>query len=136
MQAYTIYIKKEKDSIVGIEYVPEGFTWLGFILNGFWLIYNRLWRPFAFFVLTIIMLNQMEYADVITPTISMVVLLGLSLYIGLSGYDMIRKRLERMGYELHDVVFANSDAEAGLKYLKYNFIIDDNAEESNSTNIG
>lgn len=136
MQAYTIYIKKDKDSIIGIEYIPEGFTWLGFILNGFWLIYHRLWRPFAFFILTILMLNQMEYADVITPTVSMIVLSGLSLYIGLAGHDMMRKRLERKGYELHDVVFASSDAEAGLKYIKNNFIIDENAEESSSTNIG
>lgn len=104
-----------------MEYIPEEFTWFGFILGGIWLAYHKLWRPFLFFIIILVMLEQLEMADVITAKISYIILLGFCLYVGFTGQDMIRRRLERMGYELHDVVIASSDTEAGLKYLNGNF---------------
>ncbi len=121
MRTYTVYIKQDDDDIPHIEYIPEKFSWAGFILNTIWLIYNRLWSQALLFLTTIVLVYQLELAYIISPNMSLIIWIGISFFVGFTGNDMLRRRLEKQGYVFSDVIIASSENEAELKYICQNY---------------
>jgi hypothetical protein len=121
MKTYTVYIKQSDDDISHIEYVPEKFSWTGFLFNSIWLIYNRLWSQAFLFLAILILIYQLELAGIIAPNISLMIWVGISFFIGFTGNDMLRRRLERRGYKFSDIIIASSESEAELKFICQNY---------------
>ncbi len=118
MKIYTVYLKKNSNPLMDAEYIPEGFSWMAFIFNFFWLIYQKLWLQGALFLIAYIIINEFATSELISPMIESIVYFGICFYIGFGGNDMIRKKLENTGYTFNDVVVAKSMDEAEYKFIE------------------
>ena len=92
--------------------VPDKFSWGGFLLPLFWLLFNRLWLN-ALVVLAFEILLALGASRLgLPPGVSVIsgfVLMGL---VGLEGRKWLCAALERRGFNLIDIVEANSPDEA------------------------
>lgn len=137
MKTYTIYINPkgriEEDTIC----IAEGFSWLAFIFNFFWLIYHKLWTQGFIYFAILITVKELHVSGVIHSYMEFIFQLGMMAYVGLAGRDFIRKGLEKEGYKFIDVVLANSQDEAEYKFMnsimeiEQGFINDEQASGSN-----
>lgn len=121
MKTYTVYLKQDDQNISNIEYIPEKFSWVGFLFSTLWLLYHRLWLQAFFFIVFIILLNQLELAGILEANISLVVWIAVSFFIGFTGNDMLRRSLEKKGYVFYDIIVASSEQEAELKFICQNY---------------
>jgi hypothetical protein len=129
MKAFTVYIKEKGDILEDAEYISEGFSWLAFIFNFFWLIYNKLWlQGFVYFVILVV-IQELTRSGVIQESMQLIFQLGLMIYIGFAGRDFIRKRLDKDGYKFVEVVLANSLDEAEYKFI--NSLVNESEKQSN-----
>lgn len=121
MKTYTVYLKQDDQNISNIEYVPEKFSWAGFVFNTLWLLYHRLWIQALLFMVFLILMHQLELAGILESNISVIVWIGVSFFIGFTGNDMLRSSLEKNGYVFYDVIVASSEREAELKFICKNY---------------
>lgn len=112
MNIYAIYINPEQKSNNFI-IVREGFSWRALLFNVFWAVYHKMWL--ALFLVIII--------NIIVTTINIQGLVFISkltimLIFGFFASDIREYDLQRKNYRLRDVVFAQSEIEAELKFLE------------------
>ncbi len=121
MRTYTVYLKQDDQNISNIKYVPEKFSWPGFLFSMPWLIYHKLWVQVFLFIVFLILLQQLELAYIVEANISVLVYICVSLLLGFTGNDILRRDLEKRGYIFYDVVIASSEQEAELKFICNNY---------------
>lgn len=118
MDTYTVHILYNQDGkALDMQYIPEGYSFWGVVFGPLWLLYNGLIRALVIYGILVILIAQLTEAEVIDPSLSLLLLLMLSLCIGFFGRDSIRAKLIRNGYKFDDVVLASSEAEAQLRYV-------------------
>ncbi len=100
------------------EYIPEGFSWMAFIFSFFWMIYQKLWVQSILFFIAYLVLTELTNSELITPIIESIIYFGICFYVGFSGNDMIRRKLESNGYAFNEVVIAKSIDEAEYKFIE------------------
>jgi len=87
--------------------VREGFSWGAFCLGPLWLVAHRAW------IAAVLGLVATGLIVVLTEEPTRIVLIvGLMLLFGLSGYDLRRWSLDHRGYLLSQVLTARDETEA------------------------
>jgi len=87
--------------------VREGFSWGAFLFGPLWLAAHRVWIAALLGMVAITLIVALTQ----DPT-RIVLILGLMLLFGLSGYDLRRWSLDHRGYLLGQVLTARDETEA------------------------
>ena len=72
--------------------MPDAFSWGGFILTGFWALWNRMWIVGAI-VISIAMLGS-----ALPPALQLLLNLAISILMGLHANDLLGWSLARRGF--------------------------------------
>ena len=93
--------------------VREGFCWGAFFFGPLWLAAHRVW------IAAVLGLVATGLVVVLTENeIRIVLILGLMLLFGLSGFDLRRWSLDHRGYLLSQVLAARDETEALARLLE------------------
>lgn len=120
MKIYTVYSRANgKSQIEETEFVPEAFSWKGFLLfyNLFWAFSVKAWSFLAIlvvFYLSFYFANTYahEYKEIMQNITRVAFIM-----FGVFGNDLWRVSLEKRGYIFKDVIAAKDDIEASYKYF-------------------
>jgi hypothetical protein len=86
--------------------VREGFSWGGLVFGPFWLLAHQAWVPALLsFAAAIVFLMLPGGASVVLSV-------GLAVFLGLTGHDLCRWSIEHRGFALVYVLAARNEAEA------------------------
>ncbi|MCI5050115.1 MAG: DUF2628 domain-containing protein [Rickettsiales bacterium] len=118
LKLYTVHVRpNDDDGGDDIRFVPEGFSFLAFFLNGFWAIYHRLWAMLAIFVVVNAAIGLgVQYLG-LNPISLIIMQLGLQLWMGFEGYDFLRKRLRKDGFITSAIVSGETKARAEQRFF-------------------
>lgn len=113
---YTVHVNpNRKESSERVELVREGFSFWAFLLNGFWLLYHKLWIPFFIYLaLTVYIVEGGARMGLNEATITLLQI-GLQLLLAHSARDIQRWGLERRGYAMQGVVIGESELRASQR---------------------
>lgn len=124
MKSYTVYELIDNGQVVNRAYIPEAFSITAAVLSILWLFYHRIWSGVLITGFLSLLIVKSEETEMISVNSVIVLLIGLSVCIGYSAYDMLRRKLQSKNYQLTDVILASSLEEAEYKYLKEHVISD------------
>ena len=106
MNIYSVYIdstKKETKPLL----IKQGFSFLAIIFSFLWALYHKMWL----IALIIIIIKSIEISHIAySANIAILLLLGWF------AADLREYYAERKGFKLSDVILANSEEEAEVKY--------------------
>lgn len=115
---YTVHLHPDAvEPYETLKFIPESFSWGGFVFNGLWLLYHRLWFLGIVFFIGIVLLSLLGAWFPAHMASFTIIRMVLCWYIGLQGHDMVRAALRKQGYLLVDVVAADSLIEAQQRFL-------------------
>ena len=103
MKIWTAHTKSDAEPVL----LREGFSWGAFFFGPFWLLAQRAWIPAA-----IVLAVGLLIPVLARQPISVVLELGLALFLGLTGRDLCRWSIEHHGYTLTQVLPARDETEA------------------------
>ncbi len=106
MRIYTVHLKPKQHPVL----MRDGWSWAGFLFGPIWLLIERAWIPALLEIAGLAILF-----GVVPPQLWRPALLGLALFNGLLGRDMVRWSLERRGFRLGHVVLAPDRDAAQLR---------------------
>ncbi|MCC8417128.1 MAG: DUF2628 domain-containing protein [Rickettsia endosymbiont of Bryobia graminum] len=112
MNIYSIYVnpdKKDNNFIL----VKQGFSLFAAVFNIFWALYHRMWLA-----LIITLILNIAIFSVDSYNLSNLTQIVIVLIFGFFGADMREYDLERKQYSLEDIILADSEIEAELKFLE------------------
>jgi len=110
VKLYGAHLKANAEPVL----VREGFSWGALLLGPFWLAAHRAWIPAA------ISLAAYVLIAVLAPVpVSVILLVGLAVLLGLTGHDLRQWSLDRRGYLLVHVVAARGQEDALLRLLTF-----------------
>jgi hypothetical protein len=108
MKIYTVLLRGDAEPVL----VPEGFAWGALFFGPFWLAAHRAWVPAALALAAGVLVQVVTAAP-----LNAVLMLGLAVFLGLTGHDLRRWSLEGRGYLLANVLAARSRDAAWLRLL-------------------
>ncbi|AHX03343.1 hypothetical protein ECHHL_0172 [Ehrlichia chaffeensis str. Heartland] len=120
MQSFIIYKHPKKiNTSDGIVFVQDEFSFMAFIFSILFTFYNKLWL-LSFISIVILSGIYIMYntLNLINLPIYLSVNLLYSLYIASSYPDWYQAKLKKMGYKIHDVIFAENLISAKLKFKR------------------
>jgi len=100
---WTAHIRDGAEPIL----VREGFSWGALVFGPFWLLAHQAWVPALFSFAAAILFLMLP-----GTTASVVLLLGLAVFLGLTGHDLCRWSVEQRGFALVYVLAGRTEAEA------------------------
>lgn len=115
LHTYSVHQKPETTDFIEPVLVREGFLLWAFLWGPLWLLYHRIWRMAAVFLLLNAALGAMESYGTLSAQSALLLQMLLQLIVGFEASDMRRNALERSGYELIDIVRETSEARAMLR---------------------
>jgi len=110
MRFWTAHTKPDAEPIL----VREGFSWGALIFGPFWLAYHRAWTATAIVAAADILVGVL-----VPEPFSIMLELGLALFVGLIGHDLRRWSIEARGYLLSHVLAARTETEALGRLLTF-----------------
>jgi Protein of unknown function (DUF2628) len=110
MTTYSIFAKPEDGYAQDAIFVPDGFSWGGFVFTGLWALWNRMWIAGA------IVISVSVLGSALPPAAQLLLNLAVSILMGLHGNDLLAWSLARRGY--HEIGLSSGDSpeEAELRY--------------------
>ncbi len=108
MRFWTAHIRADAEPIL----VREGFAWGALLFGPFWLALHRAWIPAALSLAAWVLVQALAPGPV-----AAVLSVGLAVFLGLTGNDMVRWSFEHRGYLLVHVLAARNEAEAWARLL-------------------
>ena len=110
MTTYAIYAKPSDRNAEDAIFVPDAFSWGGFIFTGFWALWNRMWIAGSI-VISIAMLGS-----ALPPAPQFLLNLAISILMGLHGNDLLSWSLARRGYSQIGLSNGRTLEEAELRF--------------------
>ena len=110
MKTYAIYAKPADRNAERAIFVPDAFSWGGFIFNGFWALWNRMW------IVGIIAIAILLLATVLPPALQFLVNVSISILMGLHGNDLLGWSLARRGLSEIGLSSGRTLEEAELRF--------------------
>jgi len=92
--------------------VREGFSLGALLLGPFWLAAHRTWLPAG-----VVLLLSFLIVALAQPPASLVLMLGMSLLLGFSGWDLVRWSVTRRGYLESNIVVGRNEEEARYRLM-------------------
>ena len=117
MKSYVIYKKNRGDDFTDTVFICDSFSWFFFLLSPIALLTNRLFKSFFVFVLLFLSITELINYSIISSNVLTFFYLTFSLYCGLLNDELIKAKLENIGYHCVDMVRASSLEEAKYRYL-------------------
>ena len=99
-------------------FIKDGFSWPGFLIPFFWMIWHRLWLPLAGYLVAVALLALAGQVVFSLPD-GLMASLGLlaNLFVGLEGNNFRRSALAKRGFEeIADIVAENRE-EASYRFF-------------------
>ena len=100
MKFWTAHVRQGTAPVL----VREGFSWGALFFGPLWLAAHRAWIPAVLTVVATVLILFLA-----TERISVVLMTGLVLLLGLSGQDLRRWSLDHRGYLLTQVIAAHNE---------------------------
>ena len=110
MKTYAIYAKPNDRNAEEAIFVPEAFSWGGFVFTGFWALWNRMWIVGAI-VLSIALLGS-----ALPPALQLLLNLAISIFMGLHANDLLGLSLARRGFSQIGLSNGRTLEEAELRF--------------------
>jgi hypothetical protein len=110
MTTYAIYAKPSDRNAEEAIFVPDAFSWGGFIFTGFWALWNRMWIAGSI-VISITLLGS-----ALPPALQFLLNLAISILMGLHANDLLGWSLARRGYFQIGLSSGSSLEEAELRF--------------------
>jgi hypothetical protein len=98
-------------------FVKDGFSWPGLFFSVPWLLIKRLWLGLLIFILIAVAVGLAGTLLPLTENASGMLALLASLYVGLEGNDMIRRKLAKRGFVQVGSVVAKTRIEAEIEFF-------------------
>jgi hypothetical protein len=92
--------------------VREGFSWGALLFGPFWLAAHRAWIAAA-----LVMAADILILALTSGATGAALMLGLSIWLGLSGQDLRRSAMQHRGFRSFDVAAARDEGEAIARIL-------------------
>jgi hypothetical protein len=108
VKIYTALLKQDAEPIL----VREGFAWGALILGPLWLAAHRAWIAAAVSLAAYVLI-----AALAPQPASTILMLGIAVILGLTGYDLRRWALEHRGFLLVHVLVARNPDDALMRLL-------------------
>jgi Protein of unknown function (DUF2628) len=117
---FNIYEKPEvAEPTQRVEMVREGFSFFAFVLNFFWLIFNRMWWVLLGYAAVLVLAGfAAEILKLTDPAILGLQML-INLLLGFHAYDLQGWVLRRRGYRLAGVLVGESEMDVQRRYYEY-----------------
>jgi len=119
MAIYTAYLPPDHhagDQGEGFRLVPDAKAPLALVFPPIWLAWNRLWVEFlAWIVATVAIIMLAVWQP--SPAIAYLSAIP-GFYLLLEGYELIRKKLERDGWQYAGIVSGDDMEEAELRFVE------------------
>ena len=90
--------------------MPDAFSWGGFILTGFWVLWNRMW------IVGIAVMAVLLLGTVLPPALQFLVNVAVSVFLGLHGNDLLGWSLARRGFSEIGLSAGSTSEEAELRF--------------------
>lgn len=125
MQSFTVHLANHdsmtsRPSLEAAEkavFIRDGFSFPAFVFGGFWLAYKRLWLALCAFLIVLAALTGFGYWLGLDPMAVSGLGMLLNLYVGVEGYDIQRRMLERNNKPAVAVVTARKLEDAEAKFF-------------------
>jgi hypothetical protein len=120
MNIYSIYtypndgFKEQSPKKMGnILFIRQGFSVWAAIFNVFWAAYNKLWMIFVL----LIILTSIVSAVPVFHMVSVLLNIAFIFLFGFFAPEILEYYAQKRGYELADIVLAENEEVAEVKYL-------------------
>ena len=110
MTTYSIFTKPQDGYAQDAIFVPDGFSWGGFVFTGFWALWNRMW------IVSAIVISLSLLGTTLPPAAQLLLNLAVSAVMGLHGNDFLCWSLIRRGYSEIGLSSGDSLEEAELRF--------------------
>jgi hypothetical protein len=110
MTTYAIYAKPADRNAEDAIFVPDAFSWGGFILTGYWVLWNRMW------IVGIIVIAVLLLGTVLPPAMQFLVNVSVGVFLGLHGNDLLGWSLKRRGFSVIGLSTGSTLEEAELRF--------------------
>jgi len=123
MALFSVYLPKRQGRTTDVwlekaRFVRDGFSWGGFLFPVIWLFWHRVWRwalaVIAFDVLLLLLSNRLAVSP---ATVTAAGFLEM-LFVGLEARHWFGLALERRGFELSDIIQAESREDAEYRFFE------------------
>lgn len=118
MKIYTIYAILNQDNISPL-IVRQGFSFTACILGPFWALYHKMWGVVFLFCLInfLIQSNQISQHSILFSYCFDIAKIFL---FGFFASELQEYYAKKRGYDLTDIILANTEEEAEVKYFMHN----------------
>lgn len=121
LKRYTVHHKEGVgDSTV---FIREGFSIGAFLLGFLWLFYHRAWAPALLLLALVLLVRLLETRGILSPLSTDMLQLALGYWAGMEGRDWQREALERRGWRFTDIVVAENEERAELRYFERHLMV-------------
>lgn len=110
MTTYSIYAKANDAAAADAIFLPDGFSWGAFAFTWIWALWNRMW------IVAVLALAAVTAAAILPPVQQALLVLGLSVFMGLHGNDLLGWSLARRGFSEISLSHGSSLEEAELRF--------------------
>lgn len=120
MASYRVFefphaLPQKKAAGEDVRFIRDGFSFLALVFPTIWLLWQRLWIAFALFVM--LMAAFVFIADKISPLLVVLLNALVGLYLGLEGTNLKSLKLKNKGWQEVDVIIANDEEEAEVRFF-------------------
>lgn len=112
MHLYSIYIDNKSETI-SPTIIKQGFSLWALIFNVFWALYHKMWCVALIFVL----INFVIFTFYATENLILVEKIAQCFIFGFFAIELREFYAKKQGLTLDDVILANSEEEAEVKYI-------------------
>lgn len=110
MTTYAIYAKPGDRNAADAIFVPDAFSWGGFVFTGFWALWNRMWIAGS------IVISLALLGSALPPALQFLLNLAVSIVMGLHANDLLRWSLARRGFSEIGLSKGSTLEEAELRF--------------------
>ena len=110
MTTYAIYARPADRNAQDAIFVPDAFSWGGFILTGFWVLWNRMW------IVSAIVIAILFFGTALPPALQFLVNFAVSVLLGLHGHELLGWSLTRRGFSEIGLSAGSTLEEAELRF--------------------
>lgn len=114
MKIYSIYenLQEQNNSLIIIK---QGFSLWALIFNFIWAIYNKMWGiALITIVVHLVIISLMQENNIIASAMNIATMLFI---FGFFATEMQEYYANKKGYKLSDIILANNEEEAAIKYF-------------------
>lgn len=121
MKTYLVFEPSEGDRDAAaadrVVFLREKFRWLALIFGPFWLLWNRLWLAFFFWLIAVLVLAAVAYIAGLNDEASAVLMWLPTLVAAFEGTELLRRKLLRRGFREAGVTVAQDLEDAERRYF-------------------